>query len=55
MNPFESFPDLKKLYWDIRFRARGYFYVVSGELIEEMIKNHLEHLFEPKGDDNFRV
>jgi len=24
-------------------------------LTEEMIKNYLEHHFEPKGDDNFRT
>ncbi len=37
------------------FWARGYFCVTSGELTDEMIKNYLEHHFEPKGDDNFRT
>lgn len=46
---FESFPDLKKRYWGRHFWARGYFCVTSGELTEEMIKNYLEHHFEPKG------
>ena len=52
---FESFPELKKRYWGRHFWARGYFCVTSGELTEEMIKEYLEHHFEPKGDDNFRT
>ncbi len=52
---FESFPDLKKRYWGRHFWARGYFCMTSGELTEEMIKNYLEHHFEPKGDDNFKT
>ena len=55
MKLFESFPDLKKRYWGRHFWARGYFCATSGELTEEMIKNYLEHHFEPKGDDNFRA
>jgi putative transposase len=55
MKLFESFPDLKKRYWGRHFWARGYFCVISGELTDEMIKNHLEHHFEPKGDDDFRT
>ena len=55
MKLFESFPDLKKRYWGRHFWARGYFCVTSGELTDEMIKNYLEHHFEPKGDDNFRT
>ncbi|VAW87500.1 Transposase [hydrothermal vent metagenome] len=47
---FESFPDLKRHFW-----ARGYFCVTSGDLTEEMIKEYLEHHFEPKVDDNFRA
>ncbi len=31
------------------------FCVTSGELTEEMIKEYLEHHFEPKVDDNFRT
>jgi len=52
---FESFPDLKKRFWGRHFWARGYFCVTSGELTEKMIKEYLEHHFEPKGDDNFRT
>ena len=55
MKLFESFPDLKKRYWGRHFWARGYFCATSGELTEEMIKNYLEHHFEPKGNDNFRA
>ena len=46
---FESFPDLRKRYWGRHFWARGYFCATSGELTEEMIKQYLEHHFEPKG------
>ena len=52
---FESFPDLRKRYWGRHFGARGYFCATSGELTEEMIKQYLEHHFEPKGEDNFRT
>jgi putative transposase len=52
---FECFPELKKCYWGRHFWARGYFCVTSGELTEEMIKNYLDHHFEPKVDDNFRT
>ena len=52
---FESFPDLKRRFWGRHFWARGYFCVTSGELTEEMIKEYLEHHFEPKVDDNFRT
>ena len=52
---FESFPELKKRFWGRHFWARGYFCVTSGDLTEEMIKDYLEHHFEPKGDDNFRT
>ena len=52
---FESFPDLKKRYWGRHFGARGYFCVTSGDLTEEMIKNYLEHHFEPNSNDNFRT
>jgi putative transposase len=51
----ESFPDLKKRYWGRHFWARGYFCVTSGEVTEEMIREYLEHHFEPKIDDNFRT
>ena len=52
---FESYPDLKKRYWGRHFWARGYFCVTSGELTEEMIKDYLEHHFEPNVNDNFRT
>ena len=47
---FEEFLGLKKQYWGQHVWARG-----SGQVTEEMIKNYLEHHFEPKGDDNFRT
>ena len=52
---FETFPTLKNRYWGRHFWARGYFCVTSGDLTDEMIKEYLEHHFEPKGDDNFRT
>ena len=52
---FESFPDLKKRYWGRHFWARGYFCVTSGNVTDEMIKEYLEHHFEPKVNDDFRV
>jgi len=52
---FESYPDLKKRYWGRHFWARGYFCVTSGDLTEEMIKEYLNHHFEPKVEDNFRT
>ena len=52
---FESFPDLKKRYWGRHFWARGYFCVTSGEVTEGMIKEYLDHHFEPRVDDNFRT
>ena len=51
----ESFPDLKKRYWGRHFWARGYFCVTSGNVTDEMIKEYLEHHFEPKVNDDFRV
>ena len=52
---FEEFPNLKKRYWGRHLWARGYFYVTIGEMTQEMIKNYLEHHFEPNPDDNFRT
>jgi len=52
---FENFPVLKKRYWGRHFWARGYFCVTSGDVTDEMIKEYLEHHFEPKVDDNFRT
>lgn len=52
---FEIFPELKKRYWGQHLWARGYFCVTSGEVTEEMIKNYIEHHFEPKVGENFGV
>jgi putative transposase len=52
---FEEFPHLKKRYWGRHFWARGYFCATVGQMTEEMIKDYLEHHFEPKVDDNFRM
>ena len=52
---FEFYPEIKKHYWGRHFWARGYFCVTSGDLTEEMIKNYLDHHFEPNPDDNFRT
>jgi putative transposase len=52
---FQSFPELKKRYWGRHFWARGYFCVTSGDVTEDMIKEYLNHHFEPKGDDHFRA
>ena len=55
MKLFQKFPHLKSRYWGRHFWASGYFCVTSGDLTEEMIKEYLEHHFEPKGDDNFKT
>ena len=52
---FEEYPKLKKRYWGRHFWARGYFCVTSGQVTEEMIKEYLEHHFEPNPDDDFRT
>ena len=52
---FEEFPKLKKRYWGRHFWARGYFCVTAGQVTEEMIKEYLEHHFEPNPDDDFRT
>lgn len=44
---FEEFPALKKRYWGRYFWARGYFCVTVGQMTEEMVKQYLEHHFEP--------
>ena len=49
------FPELKKRYWGGHFWARGYFCVTSREVTSEMIQNYIEHHFEPKDNDKFRV
>ena len=52
---FAEFPALKKRYWGRHFWARGYFCATSGQVTDEMIQTYLEHHFEPKKDDDFKV
>ncbi|PTQ79686.1 transposase IS200 family protein, partial [Nitrosospira multiformis] len=52
---FEEFPHLKKKYWGKHFWARGYFCATVGQMTEEMIKQYLEHHFEPRPDDDFKI
>jgi len=35
--------------------ARGYFCATVGQMTEEMIKEYLEHHFEPNPNDNFKM
>jgi putative transposase len=51
---FEEFPHLKKRYWERHFWARGYFCARVGQMTEEMIKQYLEHHFEPNPIDEFK-
>ena len=52
---FEEFPHLKKRYWGRHFWARGYFCATVCQMTEEMIKQYLEHHFEPNPNDNFKM
>ena len=52
---FEEFPEIRRRYWGRHFWARGYFCASVGQMTEEMIENYLEHHFEPRPDDNFRM
>jgi putative transposase len=52
---FEEFPRLKKRYWGQHFWARGYFCATVGQMTDEMIKNYLEHHFEPNPNDDFKA
>ena len=52
---FEDFPHLRKRFWGRHFWARGYFCASSGQITDEMIKNYLDHHFEPKKDDDFKT
>ena len=52
---FEEFPHLKKRYWGRHFWARGYFCATVGQMTAEMIKEYLEHHFEPNPNDNFKM
>ena len=51
----EEFPHLKKRYGGRHFWARGYLCAAVGQMTEEMIKRYLEHHFEPKPNDDFRM
>jgi len=51
----ETFPELRKRYWGGHFWARGYFCVTSGEVTAEIIQNYIEHHFEPRINEKFRV
>ena len=37
------------------FWARGYFCATVGQMTEEMIKQYLEHHFEPRPNDDFKM
>ncbi len=52
---FGEFPHLKKRYWGRHIWARGYFCATVGQMTEEMIKNYLEHHFEPNPSDDFKT
>lgn len=52
---FEKYPELKKRYWGQHFWARGYFCATVGEMTEEMIKNYIEHHFEPNTNKDFGI
>ena len=52
---FDEFPHIKKRYWGRHFWARGYFCATVGQMTEEMIKEYLDHHFEPKKDDGFQI
>ena len=52
---FEEFAHLKKRYWGRHFWARGYFCATVGQMTEEMIKQYLEHHFEPSPSDEFKM
>jgi putative transposase len=52
---FEKFPHLKKRYWGRHFWARGYFCATVGQMTEAMIEQYLEHHFEPRPKDDFKM
>ena len=52
---FEEYPSIKKRYWGQHFWARGYFCATVGQMTEEMVKEYLEHHFEPNPDDKFKI
>ena len=52
---FEEFPVLEKRYWGQHFWARGYFCATVGEMTESMIKDYLDHHFEPGTAKDFEI
>ncbi|MFZ2449719.1 MAG: IS200/IS605 family transposase [Methylovulum miyakonense] len=52
---FEEFPVLKKCYWGQHFWARGYFCATVGEMTGSMIKEYLDHHFEPGTTKDFEI
>lgn len=52
---FDEYPRLKKKYWGRHFWARGYFCATVGQVTEDMIKQYLEHHFEPNLNDDFKM
>ena len=46
---------MKKRYWGRHFWARGYFCATLGQMTAEMIKQYLEHHFEPRPNDDFKT
>ena len=51
----DEFPHIKKRNWGRHFWSRGYFCATVGQMTEEMIKEYLDHHFEPKKDDGFQI
>ncbi len=52
---FEEFLAIKKRYWGQHFWARGYFCATVGKMTDEMVKEYLEHHFEPNQNDKFKI
>ena len=52
---FEEFPHIRKRYWGQHFWPRGYFCATVRQLTEEVIQEYLEHHFEPRPNDDFRM
>lgn len=52
---FEEFPHIKKRYWGRHVWARGYFCATVGQMTDEMIKQYLEHHFEPGTTGDFEM
>lgn len=52
---FNEFPHNKKRYWGRHFWVRGYFCATVGQMTEDMIKDYLEHHFELKKNDGFKI